>query len=239
MAGSGDLSRIGWLHALGTFGTMVASGVVAGPPGDLIGTLSTALTADTAYTSITCSAGTTKAIPNNAVLLLMSGGTDAANTWDICTLNNSGGYATGTTSAMTVQSFRPHVSHNTSTLVYLLSAPMYLALVTSASAPTSHALGTEYQTPGSNGYNRQPLTGMAATTVADPPVAALSGTITFGPITGGTGAIVSYGEVTDSIAGTITADNMYAYFTWGTPKTPGVNDSIQLAGASALSLQGS
>ncbi len=222
MAGSGDLSRIGWIHALNAaWASAITNAAMSGPPGDLIGTVSTALVADTAITTILTAAGITKAIPTNAVLMLASGGTGAVNTFDIATVN--GAAASGAVS-VTVQSFRPHVAHNTSSLIYLIDFPPFVSLNTTA--PLSHTLGTEY---GATGYARQsaPMTG---TTVADPPVAANSGTITYGPMTAGTGASITNGALMDASSGG-TADNMYAFWTWGTAKTPGVGDSVQFAAA--------
>ena len=41
MAGSGDLSRIGWLHALNaSVGSTITGAPGIGPAGDLVGTLS-------------------------------------------------------------------------------------------------------------------------------------------------------------------------------------------------------
>jgi hypothetical protein len=116
-------------------------------------------------------------------------------------------------------------------LLYMVSFAPFLSLNTTA--PTSHALGTEY---GATGYARQPLT-LTATTVADPPVSANNAIMTFGPMTAGTGGVITNGAIMDALSGG-TADNMNAFYTWGTSKTPGVNDSVQVA-AAALSTAGS
>lgn len=228
MAGSGDLSRIGWLHALNaSVGSTITGAPGIGPAGDLVGTLSSAMTAGV-VTTITCSAGTTKALPINSLLVVV----DAAGTlttMEMVMLTSA--YASGTTTAMNITSQTIKYTHAIGALVYLVGFAPFVSLNTTA--PTSHALGTEY---GGTSYARQPLTS-TATTVADPPVQANNATITFGPITGGTGASITNGAIMDALSGG-TADNMYAFYTWGTAKTPGVGDSVQIA-AAALSTAGS
>jgi hypothetical protein len=251
MAGSGDLSSIGWQHALNAamVGSEQTGKVMGGPPGDFVGVVTTALTADTAYTSLTLSGNLNKYIPNNAVLLI-AGVSGAVNTWDICTVNLTGGYAAGTGSGgITVQSFRPHRTTGTTDRLYLIGFAPFLALNTTA--PTQIALGTEVDTPNTHGYTRQPLTYTATTggvrsSLASNPAMANNATITFGPFTQAESSVTN-GSIMDSdgtqfsgvqnSANGNDAANMYAYFTWGTAKTPGVNDSLQIS-AAALSLAG-
>jgi hypothetical protein len=228
MAGSGDLSRIGWLHALNAgVGSTITGAVGIGPAGDLIGTLSAAMTAGV-VTTFTCSAGTSKAIPANALLVVV----DAAGTLTTQEMFMvTTAYATGTATAMNITSQTFKTTHAIGALVYLSAFAPFETLTTTT--PTSHALGTEY---GATGMARQPLT-LTATTVADPPVSANNAIITFGPMTAGTGSSITNGEIMDALTGG-TADNMYAFFTWGTAKTPGVGDSVQIA-AAAQSVAGS
>lgn len=232
MAGSGDLSRIGWIHALNSaFGSangVTGTTVQTGPPGDLIGNLSAAITA----TSLPCAASgggavLTKAIPDGAVVAVIA----AAGTIDTMEFFCVNGAAAAAATAITIDSQTARSAHAGGDPIYLVAFQPYLALTTTT--PTSHALGTEYT---ATGYARQ-LVAQTPTTVADPPVAANSGIMTFGPMTAGTGGVVTCGEIMDALTGG-TADNMYAFFTWGTSKTPGVNDSLQVA-AAALSLAGS
>jgi hypothetical protein len=115
-----------------------------------------------------------------------------------------------------------------------LSAPTtysgYIALTTTA--PTDSTIGTEY---AATGYARQAVA-WTSPTAADPPVSSNSGALTFGPFTAGTGSTISYGELTDQSAGAITATTqMYAWWTFGTAKTPANGDSATIAIA-ALSM---
>lgn len=234
MPGSGDLSRIGWIHALnatvGTANGVTSTSVQTGPPGDLIGNLSAVITATSLPTAASGGgAVTTKQIPDGAVVAVIAAA-GTIDTMEFFTVNNAGALAAGAT-AITVDSQTARSAHAGGDPVYLVAFAPYLALATTT--PTSHALGTEYT---ATGYARQ-LVAQTPTTVADPPVAANSGIITFGPMTAGTGSTVTCGQIMDNLTGG-TADNMYAFFTWGTSKTPGTNDSLQIA-AAALSLAGS
>lgn len=106
----------------------------------------------------------------------------------------------------------------------------YIALTTTA--PTDSTIGTEY---AATGYARQAVAWVAPT-AADPPVTVTTAQLTFGPFTAGTGATISYGEMTDQSAGAITATTqMYAWWTFATPKTPANGDSATIA-AAALTL---
>lgn len=236
MAGSGDLSNIGWIHALNAAqgvanGITVATAGQNGPGGDLIGVSTGTLTVDTTATTITCSAGISKAIPDGAVLVIVEAA-GGKNTWDMTIINNAGGYASGTTTAMTVQSFRPHITHNTSPQVYVVATNNYVALT--STTPTASAVGTEVTYTS---YSRQ-LPVWSTTTTSTSPTSANSGTITYGPFTGGTGATASAGMLMDSPATAAVAANMLAFYVWGTAKTPGVGDSLQITSAQ-LSLAGS
>jgi len=106
----------------------------------------------------------------------------------------------------------------------------YVTLCTTA--PTDSTTGTEYT---ASGMARQAVV-WTAPTAADPPVTSTTSTLTFGPFTAGTGATIAYGELTDQSSGAITATTqMYAWWTFGTAKTPANGDSATIA-AAALSL---
>lgn len=227
MAGSGDLSRIGWIHALNAgIGSAVTGGSGIGPPGDLVFTLTTTLTAGV-NTSLVGTGNTSKAIPDEALLVIV----DAAGTLDTMEMVSVAGAVASGTTPITIDSQTTKYTHASGAFVYMVSFAPFVSLNTTA--PTSHALGTEYT---ATSYARQPLT-LTGTTVADPPVSANNATITFGPMTAGTGGVITNGAIMDALSGG-TADNMYAFYTWGTSKTPGVGDSVQIA-AAALSTAGS
>ncbi len=228
MAGSGDFSRIGWLRALNAgIGGAITNGQV-NPPGDLIGTITSAIAGGaTAQTTLTLSGGVSKAIPDDAVIMACSS-TGGVDTMESFTVN---GAVAAAATTITIDSVTVNKARANGDLLYLVSHKFWLALTTTA--PTSHALGTEYT---ATGYARQQLQ-WTATTVADPPVTANGTVLTYGPMTAGTGSSVTNGAIMDASSGG-TADNMYAFFTWGTAKTPGTNDSLQIS-AAALSLAGS
>lgn len=108
---------------------------------------------------------------------------------------------------------------------------LYLLLGTSATVPTDVATTiaesgvTEY---AATGYARQAIA-FGAATVAVPSVMSNSGTITFGPMTAGTGAIVRYALVVDSVSG---AGNVIDVIQLGSDRTPATGDSLQAAPAS-------
>jgi hypothetical protein len=231
VAGSGDLSRLGWIRALNA--GLCASGRVGGA--DLIGTITTGIAAGTAgVTTLQVAGGVSKAIPDDAVLIAVaaSGAVDTAESFTV-----NGALASGAT-AVVVDSQTVNKARVNGDQLYLLGFAAFLALFTDAVTPASHTLGTEY---AATGYARQPIPFGSGPTVADPPVAANSAQMTFGPFTGtvpssGSG-VVKFGGLFDSSSGG-TADNMYGFFTWGASKTPGVNDSLQIA-IGALSVAGS
>lgn len=227
MAGSGEFSRVGNTRALNTNLMGGISNTPAGAPGDLVGTLSS--TAGSGVTTtITCSAGISKALPSGAQLILV----DAAgtlSTMEMVTL--SSGYASGTTTAMSITSQTLKNAHVSGALVYLASFTPYLALWIST-APTDNGLGTEY---AQTGYARQ-LVPWTAPTAADPPVAANFATITWGPLTGANGSDVVGGcSLRDSLTGGAAA-NQYAWWTFSATRTPNPGDSLQIA-AAALTMQ--
>lgn len=232
MAGSGDISRITWERALSSgVGSMITNAAISGPPGDLIGNLSASLTG-ASQTSIPCAASgggavLTKGIPAHSIVCVMA----AAGTVDTQEYFLVTTAAAISATSMTISSQTCRVSHVAGDPIYHIAHPLWLTLNTTA--PTSHALGTEY---GATGMARQSLL-LTATTVADPPVVANSSVITWGPMTAGTGGSVTNGAVMDALTGG-TADNMTGFYTWGTAKTPGTGDSVQLA-AGALTTAGS
>lgn len=226
MAGSGELARVGNTRALNANLGSAITGGAAGPPGDLVATLSTALSTG-AQTSIVCSAGTSKALPSAAQVIVC----DAAGTLATMEMFSlSSGAASGATS-IPITSQTVKFTHAIGALVFLVAWTPYLALCIS-SAPTDNSLGTEYS---QTGYARQ-LVPWTAPTAADPPVAANQALITFGPLTGANGTdVVGYCSLRDALTGGA-APNQYAWWTFGATRTPNPGDSLQIA-AAALTMQ--
>jgi hypothetical protein len=99
-----------------------------------------------------------------------------------------------------------------------------ITLVTTA--PTSSTIGAEY---AATGMARQAVT-FSAPTAADPPVTGNTALLTFGPFTAGTGAQITHAELVVASAGTIDPlTEMTYWWTFTTPKTPGVGDSATIA----------
>ena len=116
------------------------------------------------------------------------------------------------------------------TVAFVATYAGFVALTTTA--PTDSAIGTEY---AATGYARQAIA-WTVPTAADPPVSSNTALLTFGPFTAGTGSTISYAELTTQSSGTITAtQNMLAWWTLGTPKTPANGDTATIAIA-ALSM---
>ena len=105
---------------------------------------------------------------------------------------------------------------------------VYGMLATSATVPTDAGStiaasgATEYT---ATGYARQPIT-FGAATVARPSVIANTGTPTWGPFTAGTGAIVRYLLIVDTVSG---AGNVIDVIQLGADRTPATGDSLQAA----------
>src|ERR1035437_121389 len=232
MAGSGEFTRKGNLRAENAnLMSMVAGGINA--PGDQVAALSTTLGTGVATTASTAAATSgaifTKAIADKSILALC----DAAGAVDqMETVTVNGGIAISATS-FTFASQTIRVSHANGSLVVLLAFKAYLSLIAATTAPTDNTLGSPELV--FTGYARQ-LLPFTPPTVADPPVAANSATVTFGPMSTADGTkTVTYGELMDCLTGG-TADNAYAWWTWGTTRTPNAGDSIQIA-AAALTMQ--
>jgi hypothetical protein len=225
VAGSGEFTRTGNNRAecINLMG-----GITGGtaPLGEVVATLSGAATAGV-ITSLTCSAGTSKALPDEAILLIV----DAAGTLGTIEAVCVNGAAAAAATSITVDSQTIKYTHAIGALVYLLAFTPYLALLIS-SAPTDNTLGTEYS---QTGYARQ-LVPWTAPTAADPPVAANQGTITWGPLSGANGTdVVGYCALHDALSGGTIA-NRYAWWTFGATRTPNAGDSLQIA-AAALTMQ--
>ena len=95
-----------------------------------------------------------------------------------------------------------------------------------AGGPTDSAIATEY---AATGYARQAIA-WTVPTAADPPVSSNTALLTFGPFTAGTGSTISYAELTTQSSGAITAtQNMLAWWTLGTQKTPANGDTATIA----------
>jgi hypothetical protein len=105
---------------------------------------------------------------------------------------------------------------------------VYLALLTATPTDTNLTMAavTEY---GATGYARQVIA-FSAATAAQPSVIANSGTITFGPFTAGTGAVVTHAAVCDASSGTTA--NIIATVALTASRTPATGDSLQAAAAS-------
>ena len=110
---------------------------------------------------------------------------------------------------------------------------VYGLLGTSATVPTD--AGTTIAASGvteyaATGYARQPIT-YGAATVATPSVIANTGTPTWGPFTAGTGAIIRYVLIVDSVSG---AGNVIDVIQV-TDRTPATGDSLQAAAGALTS----
>lgn len=229
MAGSGEFSRVGNTRALNAaIGSAITGGTV-NPPGDLIGTITTAISAlATAQTTLTLSGGISKAIPDDSVVVACSA-TGAVDTMEAFTVN---GAAASAATTVTIDSCTVNKARSNGDLLFLLSFKAFLALVLSTGAPTDNGLGSEY---AQTGYARQPIP-WTAPTAADPPVAASQATVTFGPLSGANGTdIVAYASLRDSLSGGAAA-NQYAWWTFAATRTPAAGDSLQIA-AAALTMQ--
>lgn len=103
---------------------------------------------------------------------------------------------------------------------------MYLALLTAAPADaTTPVTMTEY---AATGYARQTFT--PATPAASGAVRRTSntGAITFGPLTGATGAVsITHAALVSSASGT--TGDLVAFWTLDTARSPAAGDSIQVA----------
>lgn len=111
---------------------------------------------------------------------------------------------------------------------------VYGLLGTSATVPTDNGTTiaesgvTEYT---ATGYSRQ-IVAFGAATVATPSVMSNSGTVTWGPFTAGTGAIVRYLLIVDSASG---AGNVIDVIQLTADRTPATGDSLQAAAAAIVS----
>lgn len=114
----------------------------------------------------------------------------------------------------------------------LTSRTMYLVLLTAAPTDaTTMSTMAELTTPGTNGYDRE-ICAFDAATAADPPVAANSSLITFGPFTADLANVTHLGLVS---AATGTAGDFVMYWDADVPKDPANGDSITVA-AGALTM---
>lgn len=104
---------------------------------------------------------------------------------------------------------------------------VYLALLTATPTDTNLTMAavTEY---GATGYARQAFA-VGAATAAEPSVISNSGTITFGPFTAGTGAVVTHAAVCDASTGTTA--NIIGTVALTASRTPATGDSLQAAAA--------
>jgi len=225
---AGEFSRVGNTRALNANLMSGITGVAAAPPGDQVGSL-TVTAGSGVTTTITCGGGTTKALPSGAQLIIC----DAAGTLSTMEMVAlSSGYASGTATAMNITSQTLKTAHVSGALVFLAAFTPYLAIITATTAPTDNGLGSEEAVTG---YARQ-LIPWTLPTAADPPVAANSSSVTFGPLTGAAGAHVeTYASLMDALSGGA-APNQYAWWTLTATRTPNAGDSLNVAVA-ALTMQ--
>lgn len=104
---------------------------------------------------------------------------------------------------------------------------VWIALLTATPTDTNLTMAavTEY---GATGYARQAIA-FGAATAALPSVASNSGTVTFGPMTAGTGGVITHFAICDAVSGT--SANIIATGAWASSRTPGVGDSLSIAAA--------
>lgn len=104
---------------------------------------------------------------------------------------------------------------------------VWLALLTAAPTDTNLTMAavTEY---AATGYARQ-VFGPGSATAAEPSVIANAAIITFGPMTAGTGGVVTHFAICDAVSGTTA--NIIATGALGSSRTPAVGDSLQAAAA--------
>jgi hypothetical protein len=195
--------------------------------GDIVATITTAISAGTAATtSLVCSGGTSRSIPSGAVIICSS--TTGTN---IEAYLVNGAMASGVTT-ITVTSQTANRARANGDLVWVLQVPQpYLALITSVTPPTDNGLGSEY---AATGYARQPVT-WSAPTAADPPVTANTTLLTWGPMSAGTGAVLHNLSLMDALSGG-TAANQLAWWTLAADKTPGSGDSVTTAANTGVTM---
>ncbi len=102
---------------------------------------------------------------------------------------------------------------------------VWLALLTAAPTDTNLTMAavTEY---AATGYARQ-VFGPTNATAAEPSVISNAGVITWGPMTAGTGGVVTHAAVCDAVSGTTA--NIIATVALTSSRTPATGDSLQAA----------
>lgn len=163
----------------------------------------------------------TKAIPNNAWVVICSITGTNFEIIQVTALLASGGTALTNAASGTARAARVNGDP-----IFMLSTPAWLALITATTAPTDNSLGSEY---GATGYARQACV-FGAPTAADPPVSSNTALLTFGPFTAAVAGTVTYASLMDTGgAGAGTNLNQLAWWTLTTAKTPALNDSVTVA----------
>lgn len=196
--------------------------------GDQVAAVSTLINAGTAtVTSLaTATITVTRSIPSGSVLIVTS--TTGTNIEAYITNGSTAAAAT----SITVVSQTANRARAVGDLIWVLQVPQpYLALITSATAPLDNALGSEYT---ATGYARQAVT-WNAPTAADPPVTGNTALLTWGPMSGGTGAILHSMSLMDAVSGG-TAANQLAWWTLAADKTPGTGDSVTASGPNGITM---
>lgn len=102
---------------------------------------------------------------------------------------------------------------------------VWIALLTATPTDTNLTMAavTEY---AATGYARQ-VFGPTSATAAEPSVISNTATITFGPFTAGTGAVVTHAAICDAVSGTTA--NIIATVALTASRTPATGDSLQAA----------
>lgn len=211
---AGEFSRVGNGRALAR-----VLGITGSAEADQAGTMNQTIAAGAVGTVALTTNALAKAIPPNAIIVIESiTGTNV----EAYTVTGAGAAAGALSIPVVSQTSNKARIAGDVIVIYEFAA--FLALITSVTAPTDNALGSEY---AATGYARQACV-FGAPTAADPPVSSNTALLTFGPFTAGTGAIITYCSLMDSLTGG-TNLNQYAWWTLTTAKTPAVNDSVTVA----------
>lgn len=105
------------------------------------------------------------------------------------------------------------------------SATTYLALLTSAPNDTTTLAGMAEYT--ATGYSRQAVTWSApALNGSNVPETTNSTTLTYGPLTAGTGASITHAALVTAASGT--TGSILAWWSLDASRTPSTNDSVEV-----------
>jgi hypothetical protein len=220
---AGEFSRYGKFRAMNT--ALSIGGMSGSNLGDQVGTINAAISAGTTGTTSLTVTALSRSIPSGSVIICSS--TTGTNVEAYTTSANAASAAT----SISVTSQTSNKARAVGDPVWVLQVPqIYLALITTTTAPLDNALGSEYT---ATGYARQPVT-FTAPTAADPPVTQNSALMTWGPMTAGTGSVVGSMSAMDALSGGA-AGNQCGWWTLSANKTPGTGDSVTLAAGALTS----